>query len=228
MPELARLLGEDANELVADDAALLFGVGDARPGCPGTSRPRRRAPAACRGASRTSRPRAAARRVAAGRCRRRCRSAGRRSRDAPAPRPPPSRRRPTARRSPARRRPARRMSSIAWSTNDGRRPVAGAAAHVAQEIAEELRAEAGVHDLGMELDARSGRRRSTSRRPASCRWWPRSQKPGGSVRTTSPWLIQTENSGGRPAKDRRRRIARRAAPPGRIRACVPGSTSPPS
>ena len=85
-----------------------------------------------------------------------------------------------------------RIFSIASSLEGAHGPVAARAGDLAHEIAQQRRAVRRVHDFGMELQPRrtcaSRRRsrrtaRSAMRRP---RW-----KPGGSLVTRSPWLIQT-------------------------------------
>ena len=161
--ELADVLGrvlEDVDELGADDLALLLGIGDA-------GEPRQEARRRVDDDQRQLHPVAEPildlrppRPRAAGRCRRRCRSADRRSPCAPAAPRPSSRRRPTGRR---RRGPS---PTSAWMRADRlvderrHRPVAAAAADVDGEGPQQIGA---VLRCARPRDGTAGRRAPRSR-----------------------------------------------------------------
>ena len=111
-----------------------------------------------------------------------------------------------------------RMPSIACVDEDSGGPVAGAAADVVQEVARSAAAEAGVHDLGMELDADHAVRRSPSRRWASCRGGGERSKPGGSASTGRRGSSRPRTRRGSPREERLARRIVDGRPPGRTRA----------
>ena len=86
------------------------------------------------------------------------------------------------------------------------RPVAGAAADVVGEVAEDLEAALGVHDLGMEqqrVEPAIRRRHRRDRRVGARRG---DREAGRRGATKSPWLAQTRSSAGTDAKQRRARL----------------------
>ena len=136
--DLVRFLLEHVDEFAADELALGLGVGDARPGRPGTAPRRPPRPAGCCNGRGTGFRPARARSAAAGRDRRTRRSAGRRS---PRGSGPP---RPSCR--PRRDRPQITLpvADLGADFGDlgvaivGHRPVAGQPAHVVDEVGDQL------------------------------------------------------------------------------------------
>ena len=106
-------------------------------------------------------------------------------------------------------------------------PVAGAAADVEREVAQDLLAALGVRDFRMEQQrVVAALRALPSPPPARWRWSPRPRNPGGAAATKSPWLAHTRRSSGRSVEacaTRRRRLAtsRRIAELAMRRRCRP-------
>ena len=152
--DVARRLLEDADELAADDLALLLGVGRPRRAPRGTARARRRRRGRPRSRRRSpSRPARPPRRAAA-RGRRTRRSAGRRPPAAPGRPPRRSRRRRTARRAPGASPTCSRIAATSVLDDVGRRSSRPSRpAPRQQEVLEHPLAERRVHDLGVPLHA---------------------------------------------------------------------------
>ena len=84
------------------------------------------------------------------------------------------------------------------------RPVAGAAADVEREVAQDLRAAIGVRDLGMKQQrVVAALRRRHRRRPARWRSSRSRRIPAAPPSTKSPWLAQTRSSVRSDAEQRR-------------------------
>ena len=169
-------------------------------------------------------------RRAAGRCRRRCSAAARRSRGAAARPRPSSRRRPRRRTRPARRRLRSRSRASSLGDELVHRPACRAGRRpVHRKFSSSCAAVLGVHDLGVELQAVDAARRPSapprtgSSREVATRSKPRRQR-GHAVAVTHPDVAALRAR--RRTADRRRPRAR--APRGRTRAAPAASTRPPS
>ena len=143
------------------------------------------------------------RRGAAARCRRRCRSADRRSRGGSASRRRSNRRRPTGRRRPCRCPTCVRMRSVASSMNDAivQSPVQPQTSKA--KLPQDLGAVLGVHDLGMEQQ----RVERAGRAPPSRRSAPWRSSPRPETRAAPP----PRRRRGSPRRAARRARPRRAA-----------------
>ena len=195
-PSFVRSRLEDVDEGRADDLSLLLGIGDARQPIEEQRRTRPRSRAAVAAARTASGP-APPRSAAAGRCRRRCTSAGRRWRDARAAPRRSSRRRRTGRSTTRPSPTCARIRADRLLDERRHRPVAGAAADAVTRSCGECRAALGVHDFGMEQQRRRGSALGVchrrDRRVGARRG---NRESGGAAATKSPWLAQTLSSPG--------------------------------
>ena len=195
MPELLRPLLEDVDERRADDLALLFGVRDA-------GEPVEKQVGRVHELERQLEPlepRADLLRLvraAAGRCPRRCRSAGRRSPCAPAARPPWNPRRPKDRRPRGRRRRRRESArrSRRRTTPSSSRPGSR------RSRTRSYGGSARRARCARPPDGRAGRR-AGGWRPAIAATGAfadvaMTSKPAGAAATKSPWLAHTLSDAG--------------------------------
>ena len=116
------------------------------------------------------------------------------------------------------------------------RPVAGAAADAVGEVAQDLEAAFGVHDLGMKQQrVQAARSASAIAATGALALVATTAKPAGAAATKSPWLAQTRISGGHVGKQRAARRRRRRTELDAVRTvawpnsrCGAGATRPPS
>ena len=137
------------------------------------------------------------RRTAAVRCRRRCRSGGRRSRDESASRRRWNRRHPRGRRRPC-RRPDLLPDPLGRFFDERRdRPVAGAAADAVGEVPQDLERRDRCARLPDETAARTAARSGASIAAiGAVALVAATENPGGTAATSSPWLAHTRSSAG--------------------------------